>query len=145
MLDEEITARISVPDVSSQKIERISYWLGHCGRNDCKHGIYFPFIFRLRNRTRENYEILGSNFSVFRDDFYRVNGYDERIIGRGLEDNNLCARFIQSGVAVKSLSFEALQYHCYHPADAIPHSAEFIEEYRNSREGRTAYGIFKDH
>jgi len=144
MMDRELSQRVTVSDVHSRKIERPSFWLGHCGRNDCKHGFYVPFMFFPRSRLRENYEILGSNFSVHRDDFYRVNGYDERIIGRGLEDNNLCARFINSKINVKSIAFEALQYHCYHKADAIPHSGEFIEQYRDSTETRTPHGIVKD-
>jgi glycosyltransferase involved in cell wall biosynthesis len=144
MLDAELTGRLTADDVRRRRIEGPAYWLGHCGRNDCKHGFYAPFVFGIRNRTRKNYEILGSNFSVFRDDFYAINGYDERITGRGLEDNNLCARFINAGVKVKSVAFEALQYHCFHPADAIPHSREFIDAYRDSSEGRTPYGITKD-
>jgi glycosyltransferase involved in cell wall biosynthesis len=144
MLDEVLTGRITTGDVRTRRVESVHYWLGHCGRNDCKHGFYAPFVFGLRNRSRENYEILGSNYSAHKDDFYQVNGYDERIIGRGLEDNNLCARFINSGIAVKSIAFEALQYHCYHAADPIPHSNEFIEEYRDSGEGRTPHGISKD-
>lgn len=144
MMDRELTSRVTAEDVRAGKIERPAYWLGHCGRNDCKHGFYVPLVFGIRNRVRENYEILGSNFSVYRDDFYRVNGYDERITGRGLEDNNLCARFINTGISVKSIAFEALQYHCFHPADAIPHSRDFIDTYRDSREGRTPYGIVKD-
>jgi glycosyltransferase involved in cell wall biosynthesis len=144
MMDEDLTRRVTTGDVRKRRVESVHYWIGHCGRNDCKHGFYAPFVFGLRNRLRGNYEILGSNFSVHKDDYYRVNGYDERIIGRGLEDNNLCARFINSGIAVKSLAFEALQYHCYHAADPIPHSSEFIEEYRNSGERRTPYGIVKE-
>ena len=144
MLDEDLTGRITIEDVRSRRIERPWFWLGHCGRNDCKHGIYMPFVFGARNRSRADYQILGCNFSVHKEDFFAVNGYDERIVGRGLEDNNLCVRFINSGVAVSSIAFEAVQYHCHHKADAIPHSEDFIEEFRDSRETRTPYGIVKD-
>lgn len=144
MLDEEITSRITLDDIRSRRIERPRFWLGHCGKNDCKHGFYLPFAFALRNRARENFEILGSNFSVHRDDFFRINGYDERIVGRGLEDNNLCARFINGGAKVKTIAFEALQYHLFHSADAMPHTHEFIEHFQASDEARTPYGIVKD-
>jgi glycosyltransferase involved in cell wall biosynthesis len=144
MLDAELTGRLSAEDVRARQIERPWFWLGHCGRNDCKHGFYMPFVFGARNRRRSNYEILGSNFSVHRAAFFGINGYDERIVGRGLEDNNLCTRFINSGVAIKSIAFEALQYHCFHRADAMPHSEQFIETFRGSKEARTPYGIVKD-
>jgi glycosyltransferase involved in cell wall biosynthesis len=144
MMDSEFSGCVTLDDVRSRRIERPSFWLGHCGRNDCKHGFYLPFMFTPRAHFRKNYEILGSNFSVHRDDFYRVNGYDERIVGRGVEDNNLCIRFINSGIAVKSVAFEALQYHCYHEAEGIPHSEELIAQLRNSKETRTPFGVFKD-
>ncbi|MEB3323592.1 MAG: galactosyltransferase-related protein, partial [Synechococcaceae cyanobacterium] len=72
------------------------------------------------------------------------NGYDERIIGRGLEDNNLWARFVNSGIRVKSVTFEALQYHCFHTADPVPHDAAFTEAFRGTRETRTTHGIVKE-
>jgi glycosyltransferase involved in cell wall biosynthesis len=144
MLDGDLSGRITVDHVRTRRIEKPWFWLGHCGRNDCKHGTYAPFVFRLRNTLRENYEILGSNFSVHRDEFFRVNGYDERIVGRGLEDNNLCTRFVRAGVTVKSIAFEAIQYHCFHRADAIPHSEEFIDKFKDSEEARTPYGIVKE-
>ncbi len=145
MFDRELTERITMDDVRTRRVEKPWFWLGHCGRNDWLHGIRFPFFFPWRNRYREHYEILGSNFSVHKEDFYRVNGYDERIVGRGLEDNNLCVRFINSGIAVKSIAFDALQYHCFHAADAIPHSADFVEEFRSSTETRTPFGIVKEY
>ena len=144
MLDGDLTGRLGPDDVRTRRIERPRFWLGHCGRNDCKHGFYMPFVFGPRNRRRRDYQILGSNFSVYREAFFGVNGYDERIVGRGLEDNNLCTRLINSGVAVKSIAFEALQYHCFHLSDAMPHSEQFIESFRNSRETRTPFGIVKD-
>jgi glycosyltransferase involved in cell wall biosynthesis len=144
MFDRELTDRITLDDVRSRRIEKPWFWLGHCGRNDWIHGLRLPFFFWWRNRFREHYEILGSNFSAHKEDFFAVNGYDERIIGRGLEDNNLCARFINSGIATKSIAFDALQYHCYHSAAPPPHSDDFVEEYRSSTETRTPHGIVKD-
>lgn len=144
MLDAPLTGRLRKGDVQSRRIERPRFWLRHCGRNDCKHGFYMPFLFGPRNRRRRNYEILGSNFSMYKDLFLSVNGYDERIVGRGLEDNNLCRRLVNSGASVKSIAFEALQYHCFHHAEKMPHSESFIGAFRDSEETRTPYGIVKD-
>jgi glycosyltransferase involved in cell wall biosynthesis len=144
MMDEELTLRMTPDDIRSRRFQRVAYWARHCGRNDCKHGFYAPFFPMIRNRLRENFQILGSNFSVHKEDFYLINGYDERIVGRGLEDNNLCTRFVNSGIAVKSIAYEALQYHCHHSADEMPHDEDFVEEYRSSTETRTPYGIVKE-
>ena len=144
MFDEALTQTVTLDDVTARVVEKVSYWWRHAGQIDRWNGLYVPFLHGLRNIGRKNYQILGSNFSVHKDDFVAVNGYDERIIGRGLEDNNLWVRFVNSGVAVRTITREALQYHLYHSADAIPHSEEFIEQYRASKETRTPYGIIKD-
>ncbi len=144
MFDKALTERVSLDDVRSRRVERIAYWWKHAGKIDRWHGLYLPFLHGMRNTGRRDYQILGSNYSVHKKDFLAINGYDERIIGRGLEDNNLWARFVNSGVSVRTITREALQYHLYHTADAMPHSEEFIEEYRSGDETRTPYGIVKD-
>jgi hypothetical protein len=94
--------------------------------------LFVPGVFRLRNlRPRKRCDILGSNFSVYKSDFLKINGYDERIIGRGLEDDNLSARLSLAGIATRTLAHEALQYHLHHSADPVPHSREVISEYRD--------------
>jgi glycosyltransferase involved in cell wall biosynthesis len=144
MFDSALTERVTTEDIRSRRVERLSYWWSHAGRIDRWNGFYLPFIHQLRNLGRGDYEIVGSNFSVHKTDFFRVNGYDERIIGRGLEDNNLCRRFVNSGIAVRTITREALQYHLFHTADEIPHSKEFIEQYTSGDEKRPPSGIVKD-
>ena len=144
MFDRALTEKVTIEDVRKRRIERIVYWWRHAGKIDRWNGFYFPFLHGVRNIGQRQYQILGSNFSVHKEDFYRVNGYDERIVGRGLEDNNLCVRFINSGMVVRTVTREALQYHLYHTADPMPHDRAFIEEYRSSGETRTPYGIVKE-
>lgn len=144
MLDRWLTERLTVDDVRSGRVERISYWWKHAGKVDRWNGLYLPWLHWIRNFGRNAYQILGSNFSVHKADFLHINGYDERIIGRGLEDNNLWVRFVNSGVRVGTITREALQYHQYHSVEEIPHSREFIEQYRSSKETRTPYGIVKE-
>lgn len=144
MFDRALTERLTLADVASRRIERATFWWQHAGRIDRWNGFYLPGLHRIRNLRRHDYELVGSNFSLHRDDFFRVNGYDERIVGRGLEDNNLRARLLNSGVLVGTITREALQYHLFHTADPMPHSREFIARYRWSVETRTPHGIEKD-
>ncbi|MDH4036626.1 MAG: glycosyltransferase [Candidatus Krumholzibacteria bacterium] len=144
MFDRELTERLTTDDVRSRRIQHIPFWWKHAGRIDRWNGFYLPFMHRLRNIRRADYELVGSNFSLNREDFFRVNGYDERIVGRGLEDNNLRARLLNSGVAVGTITREALQYHMFHTADPMPHSREFIDKYRWIGEARTPHGIEKE-
>ncbi len=144
MLERELSHRISEDDVRARRLESVGFWWNQCSRTDRKRGFYAPWLFWFRNLFRTSYEILGSNFSVHREDFYEVNGYDERIIGRGLEDNNLHTRFVNSGVKIYTLAHEALQYHLFHTSVPIPHSPETVAEFRDTAEKRTPYGIVKD-
>jgi glycosyltransferase involved in cell wall biosynthesis len=143
MLSEELTDHITLEDIRSRRIERLSFWWRHSYPHDRKNGIYLPLLYGLRGGFSKRYEILGSNFSVHKEDFYRVNGYDERIIGRGLEDNNLCARFHNSGIVVRPISQEALQYHCHHTAHHHQRSRQELDEFHTTTETWTPFGIAK--
>lgn len=141
MMDETLTQRLTLEDIRTRVIERPRYWWNHCSPNDRRNGFYLPGLFLARNLGRHRYPILGSNFSLHRDDFVQVGGYDQRIIGRGLEDDNLCARLTNSGMAIKTVAQEAVQFHCYHTSDPIPHSAEVIRRFRDCSESFTEHGI----
>jgi hypothetical protein len=143
-MDEELTRRVTLEDIRTRRIERAAFWWNHCSPNDRRNGFCLPWLFFLRNIGKTNYPILGSNFSLFREDFVKVGGYDERIIGRGLEDDNLWARLCNSGVNVRTVAQEAVQFHCHHTADPIPHSPEVIRRFRECTETFTEYGISPD-
>ena len=59
--------------------------------------------------------VRGSNLSFWKADFIKVNGYNNDISGWGHEDEELAARFINSGVIKKIIKLCAVQYHLYHP------------------------------
>ena len=123
MLNEDITKRISIADVESRKIEKPSFWWNYCQKGQRKHGLYVPGSFQMENIFKKRYWIVGSNFSVHKSDFASVNGYDEEIIGRGVEDINLTERFRLKGVRIMTITREALQYHLFHQSDPMPHDA----------------------
>jgi hypothetical protein len=95
----------------------------------------------LRGAGSRRYEILGSNFSLPREVFLEVNGYDERIQGRGMEDINLKARLLNAGVEIRSVSQEAIQYHCFHGNAGFPHDTAAVERWGGTTETRTPFGI----
>ncbi len=124
MLDETITAGLSVADVESKRIERAPFWWNHCLRGQRKHGLFIPGSCALENIFGKRYWIVGSNFSVHASDFSAINGYDEGIVGRGVEDINLTERFRLKGIRIKTVTREALQYHLFHRSDPVPHDAQ---------------------
>lgn len=140
-LGERITGELTSEDVQSRKIEKVNFWIKKCVPKDVKHGIYIPLFYHLENGFRiKMWRILGCNFSMFKSDFLSINGYDQRIIGRGMEDSNLNERALLKGIAIRSIVREALQYHLFHKFDPIPHSSETIREYCNPENFWTAFG-----
>jgi GT2 family glycosyltransferase len=57
---------------------------------------------------------LGCNMSFWREDFIRVNGYDEYYEGWGAEDSDLASRLLNSGVRRLALKFAAIAFHLWH-------------------------------
>jgi glycosyltransferase involved in cell wall biosynthesis len=143
LLDEALSGKIGADDVTGGRIESCRLWRNGCNRSTRCYGLYMPFLFALKNLGRKRHEILGSNFSIHKSDFCRINGYDERIIGRGMEDNNLCNRFKVAGIEIRSVKHEALQYHLFHRSDPIPHDKGIIEKMGRPAEAWTPCGILK--
>lgn len=54
------------------------------------------------------------NLSLWREDFVRVNGFDERYCGWGLEDSDLVIRLIRAGLRHKTARFAAPVAHLWH-------------------------------
>ena len=57
---------------------------------------------------------LGCNMSFFRDDFERINGYDEFFEGWGGEDGDFGRRLQRSGLKKLQLKFAGIVYHLWH-------------------------------
>lgn len=88
--------------------------------------------------------ILGCNFSLYREDFDKVNGFDERYLAPGTgEDTDIDLRLSNAGIHAMKVSRAALMYHRNHPRLPMD-SAENHEILRSNRENSvsfTPYGI----
>ncbi|MBF0625718.1 MAG: glycosyltransferase [Magnetococcales bacterium] len=66
-------------------------------------------------RPRHPFRLLGCNFSLHREDLFRVNGFDEDYENRGGgEDTDVSARLETLGITLKSVRYLAAQYHLGH-------------------------------
>ena len=61
--------------------------------------------------------LAGGNFAVWRDDYRRVNGSDERFRGWGQEDDDLGLRLRAAGVGLESILDRTHTFHVWHPVD----------------------------
>lgn len=66
-------------------------------------------------RCTENYlSIRGCNMAYWKEDYIKVNGYNNDITGWGYEDRDLAVRLHNSGLKMKCLKFKAIEYHLHH-------------------------------
>lgn len=91
--------------------------------------------------------LCGANWSAFRCDILKVNGFDETITHGGL-DKELGERLTNAGIPGRHLRFSAPLVHLDHPrgyADAAKKAAqkEFIRRVRRERIDWTPNGIVK--
>ena len=106
MMNAKAASCCTLDTITTGSFEAPLQWLIGSEKHTAQYAFRIPFLDPIRNRRRSDFFTLGSNFSLYRSDFFSVNGYDERIIGRGMEDDNLHARFCAAGgTSVSSLSF----------------------------------------
>jgi GT2 family glycosyltransferase len=60
-------------------------------------------------------KLVAANCGVARTDFERVNGFDERFVGWGYEDDDLARRLRRAGTRVADGSLSCLALHLFHP------------------------------
>lgn len=72
-----------------------------------------PMVYERKNPSRQ---VLGCNFSLFKNDLLAINGFDERYSGPGIgEDIDIDMRFCNNGGEIMLFKLGAIQYHVYHP------------------------------
>ncbi len=97
---------------------------------------------RLGSRRWQH--LRGCNFSAFRADIERVNGFDECFQGWGFEDSDFAARLIESGARLKNGRLATNVYHLWHREnDRALHGAnwERLQARIQSRATRAQIGL----
>lgn len=94
----------------------------------------------LARPRRFQTSLRGCNLSMSREDFLKVDGYDEtfdQLWGR--EDSDICYRLFHSGIGCRNLWFSALQYHLHHEViknrqrDRLDHELDLNREEKRKR------------
>jgi len=86
------------------------------------------------------------NLGLWREDFYRVNGFDESFVGWGYEDSELVIRMLNSGVRCKDGRFALPVLHLWHKErsrDSIEKNMRILATRMNSNATWAKAGIEK--
>jgi glycosyltransferase involved in cell wall biosynthesis len=106
-----------------------------------------PLANYFATRYKKNRLIgLGCNMSFWKEDYIRINGYDEFFVGWGGEDNDFASRLVNSGVKPLSLRFSAIVYHLWHAGLYMENkekNIQYIDEKRREKTIRCQNGFDK--
>jgi Glycosyltransferases, probably involved in cell wall biogenesis len=113
---------------------------------DVEKGFYTSsrIVRNLLNRKKRG--ILGCNFSLFKSDLLKINGFDERYEGPSVgEDSDIQYRLELIGITINSLKYMAVQYHLYHERQHHPQeNLDLFAKVKLSATPFTPYGIIKE-
>jgi glycosyltransferase involved in cell wall biosynthesis len=113
---------------------------------DVEKGFYTSnFMVRnLLNMKRRG--ILGCNFSLYKSDLLKINGFDERYECPSVgEDSDIQYRLELIGIKIKSLKYMAVQYHLYHERQHHPQeNLDLFAQIKLSAIPFTPYGILRE-
>ena len=124
----------------NRAIDRLGTWLKT-----------MPFPFAVQNVldviTPVQKALCGANWSAFRDDILKVNGFDETLKYGGL-DKEFGIRLINAGVKGRHLRYTAPLVHLDHPRgyrdpEKVKRHKALIKEVRSSGRSWTENGIIK--
>jgi glycosyltransferase involved in cell wall biosynthesis len=113
-----------------------------------RNAMHLPWLSNLHLRRSERNPlprgIKTCNQGWWREDLLTINGFDERMIGWGREDDELATRALHAGLHCRQLRFAGLAYHLYHPErhqDGASSNDIYLQETRDKRATRASLGI----
>jgi GT2 family glycosyltransferase len=116
LLSQSLTLKVVAQEVNLQHARWPSWirWRLSGDANKVVHLIFCPNApFRKEQHFRWK-QIRSCNFGVWRDDFVRVNGFDESFQGWGHEDADLVLRLHHAGLQRKNGFCASEVYHLWH-------------------------------
>ena len=95
------------------------------------NGIYLlPLSKIICHKNRRTHKgIRGCNFSFFKEDIIRVNGFNEDFNTWGREDSEFIERLYNTGIRRKNLKFSGIQYHLYHKEGSANNENDTLLQY----------------
>ena len=125
LLQKDLTKQI----INGKQAKLSLFTKGIKNRKNC---IYLPLLSKfLSFSTTSIRGIKSCNFSLFKEDILKVNGFDNRFVGWGREDSEFVVRLVNSGIKRKNLKFAAIAYHLYHPENeraSLPKNEQRLKE-----------------
>ena len=85
------------------------------GIKNRKNAIHSYILSKMFSKVKNTLKgVKTCNFSMFKEDILKINGFNNEFIGWGREDSEFLARFLNNGGKRFNLKFNAIAFHLYH-------------------------------
>ena len=103
-----------LPKLFESKKLHFNFFSG--GINKRGRTIRIPMVMNFAKiHTKRSSKLRGCNMSFWRDDFIKINGFNENLVGWGIDDSEMIQRLHNIGIHGIRLKNTGIAYHIYHP------------------------------
>lgn len=81
------------------------------------------FMFFEKEHVHISKKLRGCNMSFWKDDFIKINGFNEGLVGWGVDDSEMIQRLHNIGIVGKRLKHTGIAFHIYHKEQDKSHIA----------------------
>jgi glycosyltransferase involved in cell wall biosynthesis len=113
-LDEETSEHVDGATIDSNGLPGL---ISNAERRRLRKVAFKYGLYNLLRHPTKPYKLRSGNFAIGREDFERVNGFDEHFQGWGGEDDDLGRRLRRAGVRLESIVRQTHAYHLWHPRE----------------------------
>ena len=102
-----------LPELFSKKI--VQFNIFSKGLKKRGRMIRIPFLMYFAQSVHQrSRKLRGCNMSFWKKDFIKINGFNEALVGWGIDDSEMIQRLHNIGIRGKRLKFVGIAYHIYH-------------------------------
>ena len=84
--------------------------------------IRIPFLMQFAKKVdKRSSKLRGCNMSFWKTDFIKINGFNEALVGWGIDDSEMIQRLHNIGIKGKRLKYSGIAYHIFHKEQSKSH------------------------
>jgi len=127
-----------LPELFSKKIIDFNFFSKSIKKRSRTLRIPYLMNFAKSVDTRSR-KLRGCNMSFWKEDFIKINGFNENLVGWGIDDSEMIQRLHNIGIKGKRLKYSGIVYHIFHKEQSKSHLEINNEIERQTTEKRLTF------